>query len=47
MSNDILLKRQLVKDAYNGSPKWAAKVDKMTDEQVIAVYFRLKQNNQI
>lgn len=47
MSNDILLKRQLVKDAYNGSPKWAAKVDKMTDEQVIAVYFRLKKNNQI
>lgn len=47
MSNDILLKRQLVKDAYNGSPKWAAKVDKMTDEQIIAVYFRLKQNNQI
>lgn len=47
MSNDILLKRQLVKDAYNGSPKWAAKVDKMTDEQVIAVYFRLKQQNQI
>ena len=47
MSNDILLKRQLVKGAYNGSPKWAAKVDKMTDEQIIAVYFRLKQNNQI
>ena len=47
MSNDILLKRQLVKDAYNGSPTWVAKVDKMTDEQIVAVYFRLKQNNQI
>lgn len=45
--SDILLKRQLVKDAYNNSPKWCAKVDKMTDEQVIAVYFRLKQKNQI
>lgn len=47
MPSDILMKRQLVKDAYNGSPKWTAKVDKMTDEQIIAVYFRLKQQNQI
>ena len=45
--SDILLKRQLVKDAYNNSPKWCAKVDKMTDEQLMAVYFRLKQQNQI
>lgn len=47
MPDDILLKRQLVKDAYNNSPKWSKKVDGMTDQQVIAVYFRLKQQNQI
>lgn len=47
MADDIYLKRQLVKDAYNNSPKWNKKVDGMTDQQVIAVYFRLKQQNQI
>lgn len=45
--SDILIKRQLVKDAYNNSPKWSAKVDRMSDDQLIAVYFRLKQKNQI
>lgn len=45
--SDILMKRQLVKDAYNNSPTWSAKVDKMSDDQVIAVYFRLKKKNQI
>ena len=47
MPDDIHFKRQLVKDAYSNSPKWNKKVDGMTDQQVIAVYFRLKKQNQI
>lgn len=38
--------RQAVKAAYKNSKKWAAKVDRMTDAQVVAVYFRLlKEGN--
>lgn len=46
MTNDILLKREAVKQAYQ-SPSWRAKVDKMRDAQVIAVYLRLKQSNKV
>lgn len=42
MSNDIWLKRQAVADAYPG-PRWAKKVEAMSDEQVVAVYLRLKK----
>lgn len=38
--------REAVKAAYN-SPKWAAKVDKMSDQQAIAVYMRLKAQGKI
>ncbi len=38
--------REAVKAAYPG-PKWADKVKHMTDEQVIAVYFRLKRNGKV
>lgn len=38
--------RKLLKDAYP-SKKWAAKVDKMSDSQVIAVLMRLKSQGKI
>lgn len=34
----IVLKRQ-----YNGAYKWVNKVNKMKDEQVMAIYYRMKQ----
>ena len=39
-------RRGWVKSAYPG-PKWTQKVDKMTDEQVLAIYQRLIQNGKI
>lgn len=38
--------RELLKSAYP-SKKWAAKVDKMSDAQVIAVLRRLQAQNKI
>lgn len=38
--------RELLKKAYPGK-KWAKKVEKMTEAQVVAVYMRLKQQNKI
>lgn len=35
--------REWLKKAYPG-PKWAEKVNKMTDGQVLAAYLRLQQN---
>lgn len=39
--------REAVKSAYNKSKKWAIKVDKMTDAQVVAVYLRLHREGKI
>lgn len=39
--SDIFM-RELVKQAYSGA-KWAAKVDKMSERQVIAIFFKLKR----
>ena len=38
--------REWVKSAYPGT-NWAKKVDKMTDEQVLAIYQRLVQTGKI
>ena len=38
--------RELLKTAYP-SKKWAEKVDKMSHSQVIAVYYRLKQQGKL
>lgn len=45
-------KREAIRGAYRGldgkpSKSWSAKVDKMSDQQVIAVYLRLKNTNKI
>jgi hypothetical protein len=44
--------REAVKRAYKGldgkpAPKWAKQVAEMSDQQVIAVYMRLKKQNKI
>lgn len=38
--------REAVKSAFPG-PKWARRVNNMSDQQVQAVYLRLKKNNEI
>ena len=43
MSMSVAQMRYALKECtkYSGSPKWNAKVDAMSDNQVIAVYFRM------
>lgn len=38
--------REALKKAYP-SARWAEKVDKMTDAQVVAVYFRLHREGKV
>lgn len=40
------IKRDKVRAAYDG-PKWKAKVDKMSDRQIIALYFRFMKEGKI
>jgi hypothetical protein len=39
-------KREALKGAYPGD-KWAAKVDSMTDSEVVAIYLRLKKQGKV
>lgn len=39
--------RAVLRKQYNGSPKWVAKVDKMGDNQVVAVYMRMQGSGQL
>ena len=34
-------KREVIKGAYKNSKSWHATVDKMSDEQVVAIYIRV------
>ena len=43
--DDLQFKREKIKQAYDHSPKWVERVNKMSDQQVIAVYFRLNKTN--
>lgn len=38
--------RSAIRNAYSGQ-RWSDRVDKMSDQQVIAVYFRLLYKEQI
>jgi hypothetical protein len=40
-------KRELIKQAYPHSKTWASKVDQMSEKQVIAIFFRLKQQGKL
>lgn len=44
--NDIERKRLAVSTAYPG-PTWARKVQRMTEQQVVAVYLRLKKQGKV
>lgn len=45
---NIEKKREALKGAYPGSGKqWAEKVDNMTDDQVTAMYLRLKGQGKV
>lgn len=46
MDHSVDFKRQEITKAYKG-PAWANRVKNMSDNQVIAVYLRLKQKGVI
>lgn len=46
MASDTEAKRQAVMGAYSGKG-WQDKVKKMSDEQVIAIFLRLKAQNKL
>ena len=39
--------RAVLRKQYNGAPKWVAKVDKMSTNQVVAVYYRMLHSGQL
>lgn len=41
MDNSVSIKRASLRTLYG--PEWAAKVDKMSDAQIIAIYFRFSR----
>lgn len=43
---NTLAKRAALKTAYTGK-RWKAKVDKMSDEQVLAIYRNLQLQNKL
>lgn len=43
--NDIQQKRIAIRDLYG--PAWKARVDKMSDQQVIALYLKFKKEGKI
>lgn len=46
--NVLTMRTRLIENTkYSGSSGWRAKVDKMTDKQVIAIYYRLLNSGQI
>lgn len=46
MAHTQFPEREAVRKAYP-TQKWAAKVDKMDDQQVFAIYIRLKKQNKV
>lgn len=46
MAHTHFPERNAVRKAYRGK-RWAAKVDKMDDQQVYAIYIRLKKQNKV
>lgn len=42
----ITAKREAVKKAYRGN-KWRQRVNKMPDEQIVAIYKNLKDQNKV
>lgn len=47
MGNDVEQKRKSLLDAYPLSSAWKMKVKKMSEDQVVAVYLRLKGQGRV
>lgn len=47
MAHTYTPERAALKKAYRGSKRWVTKVDKMDDQQVFAVYNRLKAQDKV
>jgi len=47
MTGDIFQKMELIKRAYPNSKTWPSKVDKMSEGQVLAIFFRFKRQGKI
>lgn len=47
MADNIQSKRKAVSDAYPNSGKWKSRVTKMADDQVTAIYLRLKTQGKV
>lgn len=45
MNNDIQVKRAALRGLYGDA--WKAKVDKMSDKQIIAIYLKFKSEGRI
>lgn len=43
---DVVQMRIWLKKQYGGAPGWVARVNKMHDNQVIAVYYRMVRSKQ-
>lgn len=39
--------RQQLNTLYNGAQKWLDKVKRMSDDQVVAVYYRMKRDKKL
>lgn len=44
---NVELMRAVLKKQYNGAYKWVNRVNKMSDAQVIAVYYRMLYAHQL
>lgn len=47
MSEQEAREREAVKNVYSGSTRWAEKVDKMSPNQVTAIYLRFKAEGKL
>ena len=45
MSADTM--RGILKKQYNGAYKWITRVNNMSDDQVVAVYYRMLNSSQL
>ena len=47
MNISIAQMRSILKEQYGRSRKWSAKVDSMSDNQVMAIYYRMLRSGQL
>jgi hypothetical protein len=47
MASDLDQKREAIKQVYPKSTRWAEKVNKMSEEQVTAIYLRFRSEGKL